>query len=62
MGAYLARYSGAREGWHGYRIEQGRAMGRPSALVARILVGPEGIERTRIEGRATMEGEGIVVA
>lgn len=57
LGAYLARHAGAGEGWRDFRIEQGRAMGRPGVLVARMLLGPNGIERTRIEGSATVEGE-----
>ena len=57
LGAYLARYARSGEGWRDFRIEQGRAMGRPSVLVARMLLGPNGIERTRIDGSATIKGE-----
>lgn len=41
LGAYLARHAGSGEGWRAFRIEQGRAMGRPCVLVARMLPMPD---------------------
>ncbi len=51
LGAYLTTHTTAAPGWHLWSIHQGRAMGRPSLIVAESLVGTDGaITRTRVGG------------
>ena len=48
LGAYLAR--DAPDGWHRWRIAQGRAMGRPSLITAEALVTNGRVSATRVGG------------
>jgi PhzF family phenazine biosynthesis protein len=48
LGAYLA--DPAQPGWHRFSISQGRAMGRPSLIIAEALVEDGQITATRVGG------------
>jgi PhzF family phenazine biosynthesis protein len=52
LGAHLA-VGDPTPGWHRYTVHQGRAMGRPSLVIAESLVGPGGtVTATRVGGRS----------
>lgn len=54
VASYLAHHKilGGNEGWNGYTVYQGFAMGRPSVLYAGVLMEGREITRTRVRGRA----------
>jgi trans-2,3-dihydro-3-hydroxyanthranilate isomerase len=56
LGAYLARHGGAADGWHRWQIAQGRALGRPSLIVAEALVEDGAVVATRVGGRTRRSG------
>ena len=57
LAAYLAQGSRPPQPtWMRFTIDQGDAMGRPSSLRAAALVGPSGISRTSVTGRAVLAG------
>lgn len=56
LGAYLARHNGASGGWHRWRIAQGRALGRPSLIVAEAQVEDGAVVATRVGGRMQRSG------
>lgn len=61
LAAYLTRYSEDKnEGWNGYRVAQGFAMGRPSTIRAEAFVGNGAITATRVGGNALILGEEII--
>jgi len=49
LGAYLTAEAGA-DGWSTWTIAQGRAMGRPSLILAESLHTPDGVTATRVGG------------
>lgn len=51
LGAYLARHGRAPDGWHRWQIAQGRALGRPSLIVAESGVEDGAVVATRVGGR-----------
>jgi PhzF family phenazine biosynthesis protein len=52
LGAYLTHQTAPRAGWHRYRIAQGRALGRPSLIMAQAHVDDDDqITATRVGGR-----------
>jgi PhzF family phenazine biosynthesis protein len=54
LGAHLAAQD-PTPGWHRYEIHQGRAMGRPSLVVAESLVGQDlTVTATRVGGHSVM--------
>jgi PhzF family phenazine biosynthesis protein len=52
LGAYLTRFHTKSEGWNSFEILQGRAMGRPSRLVARALLEGGSVRKTSVTGKA----------
>jgi PhzF family phenazine biosynthesis protein len=56
LGAYLAVRSGAGDGWRRWRIAQGRALGRPSLILAEALVEGGEVVATRVGGRMDRTG------
>ena len=56
LGAYLTVHEGGGPGWNGYSIRQGRAMGRPSRMLAETCLAQDGtITATRVGGRMRQE-------
>lgn len=56
LGAYLVRAAAlpAQEGWNSFKILQGFAMGRPSAITSEVFLENGEITATRIKGRAAL--------
>jgi len=52
LAAYLAQYHSKKDGWDSFEILQGRAMGRPSRLVAQALAQDGSIRETKVTGKA----------
>jgi len=52
LGAYLTRFHTKSEGWNSFEILQGRAMGRPSRLVAKALLEAGSVRKTSVTGKA----------
>jgi PhzF family phenazine biosynthesis protein len=50
LGAYLAVQGGGVDGWRSWRIAQGRALGRPSLIVAEAQVEDGAVVATRVGG------------
>ena len=63
LGAYLAEVERRADGWHTVEVVQGRAMGRPSRLLANALVEGGAVRATSVAGRADLGGrESIEIA
>ena len=56
LGAYLAVQGGGVDGWRSWRIAQGRAIGRPSLIVAEALVEDGAVVATRVGGSMQRSG------
>ncbi|MBN9393208.1 MAG: PhzF family phenazine biosynthesis isomerase [Chloroflexi bacterium] len=64
LASYLTRYQGGvikKEGWNGYRIGQGFAMGRPSVIQSEAFVENGAITATRVGGNALILGEETIL-
>lgn len=58
LGAYLTNHTERTPGWHRFSIHQGRAMGRPSLVVAESLVDHDlAITATRVGGHLVMPAD-----
>jgi PhzF family phenazine biosynthesis protein len=60
LASYLTCYQDGvnkKEGWNGYRIGQGFAMGRPSVIRAEAFIENGAITATRVGGKALILGE-----
>lgn len=56
LGAYLTVHDGGAPGWNRYSIRQGRAMGRPSRMLAETCLAEDGtITATRVGGHLRQE-------
>ena len=63
LGAYLSRFHTRNEGWNSFIILQGRAMGRPSRLIAKALLEGNTVRETSVTGKAViLNCENISVA
>ncbi len=56
LGAYLVRtaFLPVGNGWNGYTVLQGFAMGKPSIITSEVLLEGKRIVRTRIKGKASL--------
>ncbi len=63
LGAYLSRFYPKSEGWNSFEILQGRAMGRPSRLIANALLEGGSVRETSVTGKAEiLNRESIPIA
>jgi len=56
LGAYLTRFHSKRDGWNIFEILQGRAMGRPSRLVAKSFLEDSSVRKVCVTGKAEILG------
>jgi PhzF family phenazine biosynthesis protein len=60
LGAYLTQYCANSEGWNSFEILQGYAMGRPSRLMAKVLLEGGKIRQTSVTGKADILNRGRI--
>lgn len=60
LGAYLSRFHTKGEGWNSFEILQGRAMGRPSRIIAKVFLEEGLVSKASVTGDAEILNREVV--